>query len=69
MDGLLSSRLMVIADEPLIDTEKQSYELVEIESLLAAYHQYKSKRVQLSVVQKDEEAIASRNGRGSGPPS
>ncbi len=60
LDGLLSSRLMVIGGEPLIDTEKQSYELVEIESLLAAYHQYKSKQVQLSVVQKDEEAIASK---------
>ena len=60
LDGLTSTQLMVIEDPLVIDTEKNTYEIGEIESLLAVYHLTKSKHVQLSAVQKDEEAIASK---------
>lgn len=58
LDGLASSQSMVIEELVLLDTEKQSYALGDIESLLRAYHENKSKQVQLNAVQKDEEAVA-----------
>jgi small-conductance mechanosensitive channel len=50
----------VIEELPLLELGKNSYTVEEIESLLVAYHQNKSKQVKLNAVQRDEEAVAKK---------
>jgi small-conductance mechanosensitive channel len=60
LDALVSSKSNLIEDPSLLDTDKEYYSIAELESLLAGYHQNKSKQLQLSAVQRDEEAIAKK---------
>jgi len=61
LDRLVSLKSIVIEEPSPLLTEKSSYTIEELESLLASYHQSKAKREQLITVERDEEAIAKKS--------
>lgn len=60
LDGLVNSKTAILEEPAPLLTEKPSYTVEEIQSLLESYHQYKSKQAQLNAVLRDEEAIAKK---------